>query len=138
MENANGNTFLCIISISMILFLLTGCSHNKKASKVESDIDFNSLIEKAISIQYGNEDIEETDVFSKNYIDKIPEEQNFYKEQLNPYKIIRSNIEEIKSTADENLDIWVRIADEKGEYIQVLHMVKIDERYYIDNIEYDI
>jgi hypothetical protein len=57
---------------------------------------------------------------------------------LNPYRILSSNIEEIKSETEEKFEVCVRIADKKGEYIEVLHMIKINERYFVDNIEYDI
>ena len=129
---------LCIIVISILMFLLTGCSDNKKEVKANNSVDFDSLIEKVISIQYGNKEIKETDIFSKGYIDKIPKDQNFYKEQLNPYRILSSNIEETKSETEEKFEVCVRIADKEGEYIQVLHMIKINERYFVDNIEYDI
>lgn len=135
------NIGLYIISISVLIFILAGCSANQRVSNQESKVnnsDLKSLMEKAISIQYGNKDIKETEVFSKNYLDRIPKEQNFYKEQLNPYKILRSNIEEVKSESEENLVVSVRIADKEGEYFQALHMIKIKGSYYIDNIEYDI
>ena len=129
---------LCIIVISILMFLLTGCSDNNKEVKADNSVAFNSLIEKVISIQYGNKDIKETDIFSKEYIDKIPKDENFYKDKLNPYRILSSNIEETKSDTEEKFEVCVRIADKEGEYIQVLHMIKINERYFVDNIEYDI
>lgn len=129
---------LCIIVISILMLLLTGCNDSKKEEKANNSVDFNSLIEKVISIQYGNKDIKEADVFSKEYTDKIPKDQNFYKEQLNPYRILSSTIEEIKSETEEEFEVYVRIADKEGEYIQVLHIIKINERYFVDNIEYDI
>lgn len=129
-----------VIVISTLIFILSGCSENKNVSKLENgaDADFNSLIEKAISVQYGEKDIKKTDIFSKNYIKKIPEDKNFYKDELKPYEILRSNLEELENKTGDNLVVSVRISDTNGEYIQVLHMIKINGRYYIDNIEYDI
>lgn len=57
---------------------------------------------------------------------------------MNPYRILSSNIEEIKSETEEKFEFYVRIADKEGEYIQVLHIIKINERYFVDNIENDI
>lgn len=130
------NFVLYIISISVLLFVLTGCSGNKESNS--NSFEFNSLVEKAISVQYGNKNIKEKEVFSENYIVKIPNEESFFKEDMNPYKILSSNIEEVISESDEEMVVSVRISDKKGEYFQVLHIIKINESYYIDNIEYDI
>lgn len=127
---------LFIISVSVFMFILSGCS-SKQEDNVKN-FELNNVMEKAISIQYGNKDIMKTEVFTKNYLDKISDDQNFYKEQLNPYKIVESNVEDVKSSSDGNLVINVRVNDKNGGYFQVIHMIKTDGRYYVDNIEYDI
>lgn len=57
---------------------------------------------------------------------------------MKPYRILRSSIEEIEDKPGEKFEIYVRIEDAQGEYFQVLHITKINEKFYVDNIEYDI
>lgn len=134
MKNAKS----CIIALVILLILSAGCSGNKKAIKTDAGDYLNSLVEKVISFQYGNEDIIEADIFTKEFIDKIHTEQIIYKEHLNPYRILSSNIEDVKDKTDDSFEIYVRVEDKQGGYFQVLHVTKINERYYVDNIEYDI
>jgi uncharacterized lipoprotein YehR (DUF1307 family) len=57
---------LCIIVISILMLLLTGCNDSKYEEKANSSFDFNSLIEKVIIIQHGNKDIKEADFFPRD------------------------------------------------------------------------
>lgn len=44
----------------------------------------------------------------------------------------------LTETDDGELVVAVRVEDQQGSYIQVIHMIKDKTSYLIDNIEYDI
>jgi hypothetical protein len=98
----------------------------------------NDLIDKSLKIQYKVDNIALTDVFTDEFIKKIPVASNFYKQDLKPYKIISTNLDAVKDISINNQVVYVRINDSKGDYIQVMHFVKKDGKFLISEIEYDI
>lgn len=96
------------------------------------------LINNSLKIQYGIDNTLLADVFTNEFINKISETPKFYKNELNPYKIIETNIDTVKDILSDKFIINVRISDKNGEYIQVLHIIRINGKYLIGEIEYDI
>ena len=96
------------------------------------------LITKSLDIQYGISNAELTEVFSNKFVKRIQETSNFYKKELKSYKIISINHDETKDISTENLVVYVRMEDTKGGYTQVIHLVKKNGIFVIDEIEYDM
>lgn len=114
-------------------------SENKKeALNAQVKNSINELINNSLKIQYGIDNTLLTDVFTNGFINSISEKPEFYKNELNPYKIIETNLDMVKDILSDNLIINVRISDKNGEYIQVMHIIRTNGKYLIEEIEYDI
>lgn len=130
------------VGFLFIVIFLTSCStvktNNNEVNKKNINNYINELIDKSLQIQYEAEKIILTDVFTVEFIEKIPATSNFYKKDLKPYKIISTNLHAKLEISIDNPIVSVRINDSKGDYIQVMHFVKNDGKYFIAEIEYDI
>jgi hypothetical protein len=100
--------------------------------------DFKGLITKSLDIQYGTSNIVLTEVFTNEFVNKIEGISAFYKKELKPYKIISINYYETKDISAGHLVVYVRVEDTEGEYAQIVHLVKKNGIFAIDDIEYDI
>ena len=140
---------LCFSLITLLVIVgFLGCdkrsdtyvNNTSKALQQNEELDKNleDLVSKSLDIQYGISNIELTEVFSKEYIKKIHSASNFYKKELRPYKIISTNYDEMKDTSVDDLIIFVRIEDSSGGYQQNMHLIKINDTFVVDEIEYDI
>lgn len=136
----------------LILFILStwfwGCSKkiddniNETSTNIQQTNELSKniegLINKSLNIQYGTSEIELSQVFSSKFISKIQDTLNFYKKELKPYKIVSINLDGLKNGLADNFVVYVRVSDSKGEYTQVVHIIKKDGIYVIEDIEYDI
>jgi hypothetical protein len=140
---------LCFSLITLLVIVgFLGCdkrsdtyvNNTSKALQQNEELDKNleDLVIKSLDIQYGISNIELTEVFSKEYIKKIQSTSKFYKKELKPYKIISINHDEIKDMSINNLVIFIRIEDRNGEYQQNMHLIKRNDTFVVDEIEYDI
>jgi hypothetical protein len=137
-----------LVSLLFIIIGLSGChkstatnSNNISVSTQQTEElnkSIKDLINKSLDIQYGTSSIELTEGFSNSFIEKIKDTSNFYKKELKPYKIISINYDEIKDKSIDNFIVYVRLNDTKGEYTQVVHLIKKNGSFIVDEIEYDI
>lgn len=130
-----------ILAILTIAFFLASCkvaSVDQQASKEEVPLNITvaDLIDKSLNIQYENDGTTLTGVFTDEFIKSIPD--NFYKKDLKPYEIVDTDFNEPKDASEDNFIAYVRVNDIKGDYIQVVHFIKRNGKYLIDEIEYDI
>lgn len=109
-----------------------------KPKTEELNKSIKDLINKSLDVQYGRSRIELSQVFSSNFISKIQDTLDFYKKDLNPYKIVSINLNELKDGSADNFVAYVRVSDLEGEYFQVIHIIKKDGMFIIEGIEYDI
>jgi hypothetical protein len=126
----------------ILVFLLTSCSplktNNNEAQNNYFSNYIKDLIDMSLKIQYKEDNITLTDVFTDEFIKKIPVTTNFYKKDLKPYKIISTNLDAMKEMSIDKPIVRVRINDSKGDYIQVMHFIRKEGKYHIAEIEYDI
>lgn len=105
------------------------------------DKDITDLVNKSLNVQYNLSETELTSIYSSEFVEKIKDMPNlFYKMDLKPYKIISMHqvSYKIEKASIETFVFYVRISDNKGDYFQVIHMVKKNGAFIINNIEYDI
>lgn len=115
--------FVCIVSVII--------NSNSNENKI------NSIILKSIEYQYSKKNMNLNEIYTKEFIGKISEDRTFHKEKLQPYKIVDIYTIE-KDIKKGKYSIGVRISDKNGDYIQVMHISKVNNSFYIFNIEYDI
>lgn len=129
---------LIIITLLIISAFMFASNLSKRKNSITTiDDPIPNLINHSLSIQYGIENIDLNSVFTEEFIDRIDNNSNFYKEKLAPYQITYKNYNLTKIDEKEYV-LRVHIEDRNGSYIQVIHVVKEGERYLISNIEYDI
>lgn len=103
----------------------------------DNDTKIKKIAFVSIESQYNNEKTNLDRLYAKEFIEKISNDKMFYKRNLGPYKIL--NIYTIKKNIMKgDYSIGVRISDRRGEYIQVMHIKKTNNSFYIFDIEYDI
>lgn len=124
----------CIFAIITIIILI---SLVFIIASYRNDIIIKQLIVKSIESQYNDEKVNLGQLYTKEFIEKVKNDKTFYKENLRPYKII--NIYTIeKNIKKGDYSFGVRISDKNGEYIQIMHVKKINNSFLIFDIEYDI
>ena len=97
------------------------------------------LVSTSLLIQYSNDNTNIDNVFTKDFINNMDKSSNFYKKDLAPYKIIDKGCLNSLTKVNENeFTVSVNIEDKRGRYIQIIHIIKLGDVYYISNIEYDI
>jgi hypothetical protein len=122
---------LFIITVILLLFL----NNDYQKNIISNNSPIEELINNSLSIQYGNSDMDLDKVFTNEFIDGI--DNNFYKKNLAPYKIVFKNYK-LRKVRENEFVVSVHIKDKNGKYIQVIHVKKYEDKYLITNIEYDI
>lgn len=125
--------FILLVSAILIFGLAT---YEQRYNGTSQDIEIKRLIKVSLDIQYKKktENLELT--FTQEFINNIKD--NFYKKNLSPYIVLDNDFIETLTANNDEFIVSIRIADRKGSYIQVVHIVKNNNMYLIDNIEYDI
>lgn len=94
-----------------------------------------SLASKSLELQYNKSNEKALlDILSTDYIKKL--DNYFYKIKSVPYKILNFSPISNLDTNYNKFSIKVNIKDKMGEYEQEMIIIKINDKYYIDNILY--
>lgn len=100
--------------------------------------DIELLIHDALDVQYGKSNVKLSEVYTEEFISSKDFSKTNHKIYA-PYILFREqHMNVVYTETGDFYSITIHIEDKAGSYFQVIYFEKIDNKYYIKNIEHDI
>jgi len=130
-----------LILVSSLVVLKFKIAENKGSDMLipENTGPISRIVISSLLVQYSNDKPDINKIYTKDFINSIKNNINFYKEKLASFKFVNKNfLNSLREVKENEFTVRVHIDDKRGRYYQVIHIVKQDDVYLVSNIEYDI